>query len=41
MKRHKIPAGKSKRMFSKHASKTHMKNVLPPSRIAMRGGIRM
>lgn len=42
-KRRPIPKGKSKRMFSKHAAKTHKKNVttMGPSRVAMRGGIRM
>lgn len=40
-KRSKIPQRKSKKMFSKHAAKTHVKNVKPPQRIAMRGGIRM
>lgn len=41
MKRHKIDRSNSKRSFTKHAVKTHKKNVLPPSRVAMRGGIRM
>lgn len=38
-KRGKISHGKSKRMFSKHAAKTHKKNV--PKRLPMRGGIRL
>lgn len=40
MKRHKLNSGKSKRMFSKHADKTHVRNV-PPRRNPMRGGIRL
>lgn len=38
-KRHRIPHKRSKRMFSKHAAKTHKRNV--PPRIPMRGGIRL
>lgn len=37
MKRHKTH--NSRKLFTKHASKTHKRNV--PSRIPMRGGIRM
>lgn len=36
--RYKIPMRKSKKYFSKTASKTHWKNVSPRP---MRGGIRM
>lgn len=39
MKRHKIGKGHSKHLFSKTASRTHKRNV--PTRVAMRGGIRM
>ena len=39
MHRHKIGSGHSKHHFSKHASKTHKKNV--PTRLPMRGGIRL
>lgn len=39
MKRHKLARSKSRKMFSKHAVKTHPKNVL--TRQPMRGGIRM
>lgn len=38
-RRSKIPPRKSKRMFSKHAGKTHKKNM--PKRLPMRGGIRL
>lgn len=38
-KRHKMSRGGSKHHFTKHAVKVHKKNV--PSRIPMRGGIRM
>lgn len=42
MKRHKIGSGKSKRMFSKHADRTHSRNVPRPiGRNPMRGGIRL
>lgn len=37
MKRRKLPYKKSKKMFSKHGSKTHRKNLAFP----MRGGIRL
>ena len=40
-KRSKISRGKSKRMFSKTASKTHRKNMPMPRKVPMRGGIRM
>lgn len=40
-KRSRIPHGKSKRMFSKHASHTHTRNVPKPMRVPMRGGIRL
>jgi len=39
MKRSKMQKGKSKRLFSKTAARTHKKNV--PQRTPMRGGIRM
>lgn len=39
--RKKIPAKKSKKMFSKGASKTHRKNVPAPRKVPMRGGIRL
>jgi len=38
MKRHKMNAGKSKRLFSATASRTHRKNLMG---VPMRGGIRM
>lgn len=41
MKRHKVPGGKSKRMFSRTADHTHRKNVPSPRRMPMRGGIRL
>lgn len=42
MKRRRIPKGKSKRMFTKHASHVHKRNVQQgPSRMPMRGGIRL
>lgn len=41
MKRHRISSGKSKRMFSKAADRTHRKNVVAPRRNPMRGGIRL
>lgn len=43
MKRRKLPQRKSKRMFTKHASHVHKKNVQSsgPSRMPMRGGIRL
>lgn len=39
MKRHKMKKSTSRRQFSKHADKTHKKNM--PKRIPMRGGIRL
>lgn len=36
-----IPRGKSRRSFSKHADKTHRKNLPAPRKMPMRGGIRM
>lgn len=39
-RRAKMSKGKSRRSFSKHAAKTHKKN-LPPNRNPMRGGIRL
>jgi hypothetical protein len=39
MKRHKLSGHHSKQMFTKHASKTHKRNM--PSRTVMRGGIRL
>lgn len=41
MKRHKIHSAKSQRMFSKHADRTHRKNMPGASRMPMRGGIRL
>lgn len=38
-KRSRIAPRKSKHSFSKHAAKTHKKNV--PRRLPMRGGIRL
>lgn len=40
-KRVKLPVRKSKKMFSKHADRTHKKNLGPPKRVPMRGGIRL
>lgn len=41
-KRHKMSAKGSKKHFSKHASKTHKKNLPKPgARTVMRGGIRL
>lgn len=40
-KRFKLSAGKSKRMFSKHADRTNRKNMPAPRRSPMRGGIRL
>lgn len=42
MKRHKLSKGKSRRMFTKHASHVHKRNLPPgPGRSVMRGGIRL
>lgn len=41
MKRSRISSGKSKRLFSKTADRTHKKNVPSPRRMPMRGGIRL
>lgn len=41
MKRHSLSKKQSKRSFSKHASKTHVKNTLQNSSTIMRGGIRL
>lgn len=38
MGRKRIPSGRSKKEFTKYASRTHWKNVSPRP---MRGGIRM
>nr|AVQ10257.1 hypothetical protein [Gokushovirinae environmental samples] len=38
-KRSRISRGKSRRSFTKHASKVHKRNV--PKRTPMRGGIRL
>lgn len=38
-RRHKMSRGRSKRQFSRTASRTHKKNV--PGRLPMRGGIRL
>lgn len=40
MKRHKLSGGKSRRLFSKTASRTHRRNAQGSS-MAMRGGIRL
>lgn len=40
-KRVKLPPHKSKKMFSKHADKTHRKNMPMPRKSPMRGGIRL
>lgn len=40
-KRHKMSSGHSKRSFSKHADKTHQRNLPAPRRTPMRGGIRL
>lgn len=40
-KRFKVAPRKSKRVFSKTASKTHKKNMPMPRKVPMRGGIRM
>ena len=40
-KRMSLPRGKSRRIFSRHAKKTHSKNVPAPRKMPMRGGIRM
>lgn len=39
-KRHKMSSHGSKKHFSHHASRTHVKN-LPGARAVMRGGIRL
>lgn len=38
-KRFKMSGSQSRRHFTKHASKTHRRNV--PTRLPMRGGIRL
>lgn len=38
--RSKMSRGKSRRSFSKHASRTHRKNIAPRG-MPMRGGIRL
>lgn len=40
-RRNKIAPRKSKKMFSKHANRTHAKNMPAPRRMPMRGGIRL
>lgn len=40
-KRFKLSGKKSKKMFSKGASKTHRRNLPAPRKMPMRGGIRM
>lgn len=40
-KRHKLQQKKSEHLFSKTASKTHVKNVQRDSGAPMRGGIRL
>lgn len=39
-KRRKLGKHHSRRMFTKHGSKTHKRNLLP-RRLPMRGGIRL
>lgn len=41
MKRRRLNTGKSKRMFSKGASRMHRKNMPAPRKTPMRGGIRL
>lgn len=38
MKRHRLKAKHSRRMFSKHAGSIHVKNLRP---VSMRGGYRL
>lgn len=40
MRRHRMGKGSSKRSFTKHAVKTHVKNTVG-ARVVMRGGIRL
>lgn len=40
-KRKKMGKKQSRRHFTKHASHVHKKNVRGPTRIPMRGGIRL
>lgn len=40
-KRSRLPAGKSKKLFSKTADRTHGKNLPAPRKFPMRGGIRL
>lgn len=41
MKRRAMSRKGSRRNFSKHASKTHKRNMPAPRRMPMRGGIRL
>lgn len=41
MKRFKMNRGKSKRLFSRTADRTHARNLPAPRRSPMRGGIRL
>lgn len=41
MKRYKMSKHKSKRSFSRGASRVHVKNMLQGASTAMRGGIRL
>lgn len=40
-KRFKLNKSHSRKMFSRHGSKTHKRNLPPPRRNPMRGGIRL
>lgn len=41
-RRHKLPGGASKAMFSRHADRTHKRNYSAgPRAMPMRGGIRL
>lgn len=40
-KRFKMSGKHSRKSFSKHADKTHVKNVAAPRGMPMRGGIRL
>lgn len=41
MKRHRMSRRGSRKHFSKHADRTHRKNMAPPRSTPMRGGIRL
>lgn len=40
-RRMKLSRGRSRKMFSRGASKTHKRNVPAPRKFPMRGGIRL